>query len=69
MKVFLKISVKGLRGYFTKYDCSSADLNPIGSFSKKDLKQFLLWAESELKISSLGKILNAIPTAELKPLD
>ena len=23
-----------LRGYFTKYDCSSADLNPIGIISK-----------------------------------
>ena len=23
-----------LRGYLTKYDCSSADLNPIGSISK-----------------------------------
>ena len=23
-----------LRGYFTKYDCSSADLNPIGGVSK-----------------------------------
>ena len=23
-----------LRGYMTKYDCSSGDLNPIGSFNK-----------------------------------
>ncbi len=23
---------EGLRGYLTKYDCSSADLNPIGAF-------------------------------------
>lgn len=23
---------EGLRGYFTKYDCSSADINPIGNF-------------------------------------
>ena len=23
---------EGLRGYLTKYDCSSADLNPIGGF-------------------------------------
>ena len=29
-----------LRGYLTKYDCSSADLNPIGSISKTDLKSF-----------------------------
>lgn len=39
-----------LRGYFTKYDCSSADLNPIGSISKTDLRfdHFLL---IRLKIS------------------
>ena len=31
---------EGLRGYLTKYDCSSADLNPIGSISKTDLRSF-----------------------------
>jgi NAD+ synthase (glutamine-hydrolysing) len=29
---------ESLRGYFTKYDCSSADINPIASFSKLRLK-------------------------------
>lgn len=24
-----------IRGYFKKYDCGSADINPIGSFSHK----------------------------------
>ena len=28
----------------TKYDCSSGDLNPIGSISKQDLKKLLAWA-------------------------
>jgi NAD+ synthase (glutamine-hydrolysing) len=32
-----------LRGYFTKYDCSSADINPIGSFSNKRIREFLTW--------------------------
>jgi NAD+ synthase (glutamine-hydrolysing) len=32
---------ESLRGYFTKYDCSSADINPIGSFSKYRLKEML----------------------------
>lgn len=32
---------EALRGYMTKYDCSSADINPIGGFSKSDLKKFL----------------------------
>lgn len=27
-----------LRGYYTKYDCSSADINLIGSFSKYRLR-------------------------------
>lgn len=30
---------ESLRGYFTKYDCSSADLNPIGSICKNDLRR------------------------------
>ena len=31
---------EALRGYMTKYDCSSADINPIGSISKTDLRCF-----------------------------
>ena len=31
---------ESLRGYMTKYDCSSADINPIGGISKKDLRSF-----------------------------
>ena len=30
---------EALRGYFTKYDCSSADINPIGGLDKSDLKR------------------------------
>jgi len=29
---------EGLRGYLTKYDCSAADINPIGGINKSDLK-------------------------------
>lgn len=36
---------EALRGYMTKYDCSSADINPIGGFSKSDLKKFLILAK------------------------
>ena len=38
---------EGLRGYMTKYDCSSADLNPIGSISKLDLKRLMKWAATK----------------------
>lgn len=30
---------EALRGYLTKYDCSSADVNPIGGISKADLRR------------------------------
>jgi len=58
---------EALRGYLTKYDCSSADLNPIGSISKVDLKRFLLWASDHLGYPSLKDIVAAPPTAELRP--
>ena len=58
-----------LRGYFTKYDCSSADLNPIGSISKKDLRSFILYCSDVFKLTSLKSIYDAPPTAELIPLD
>ena len=30
----------------TKYDCSSADINPIGGISKADLRSFLRWGRN-----------------------
>ncbi|KAL8196297.1 hypothetical protein R6Q57_025297 [Mikania cordata] len=59
---------EGLRGYLTKYDCSSADINPIGSISKQDLRIFLRWASVHLGFSSLAEIEAAPPTAELEPI-
>jgi NAD+ synthase (glutamine-hydrolysing) len=58
---------EALRGYLTKYDCSAADLNPIGSVSKVDLKQFLEWAAGSLGYQALVDVRNAEPTAELEP--
>lgn len=34
---------EALRGFFTKYDAGSADLNPIGSFAKTELRKFMKW--------------------------
>ncbi|OZJ05110.1 Glutamine-dependent NAD(+) synthetase [Bifiguratus adelaidae] len=59
---------ESLRGYLTKYDCSSADVNPIGGISKTDLKRFIAWAEKEFDMPILNKFLNAVPTAELEPI-
>ena len=59
---------EGLRGYMTKYDCSSADLNPIGAISKGDLKKLLLWASKRYSWDILAEVAGAPPTAELRPL-
>lgn len=57
-----------LRGYLTKYDCSSADVNPIGGISKTDLKGFIKYASEEYDMPILDEFLNATPTAELEPI-
>ncbi|XP_053545206.1 glutamine-dependent NAD(+) synthetase [Bombina bombina] len=59
---------ESLRGYLTKYDCSSADINPIGGISKTDLKGFIHYAIDNFQLRSLTSILSAPPTAELEPL-
>uniref|UniRef100_A0A1I7S618 Glutamine-dependent NAD(+) synthetase n=1 Tax=Bursaphelenchus xylophilus TaxID=6326 RepID=A0A1I7S618_BURXY len=60
---------ESLVGYVTKYDCSSGDLNPIGSICKKDLRSFLKYVYEEYKWEGLEAIMNAVPTAELRPLE
>jgi NAD+ synthase (glutamine-hydrolysing) len=61
---------EALRGHLTKYDCSSADLNPIGAISKIDLKKFLRWAAlpTSLGYPILADVVAAPPTAELEPI-
>ena len=59
---------EALRGYMTKYDCSSADINPIGGISKVDLKRFLQWAAQEKGYNTLAEVVTAPPTAELEPI-
>ena len=59
---------EALRGYMTKYDCSSADLNPIGGICKGDLKKMLIYLSDELDCISLREIAEALPTAELRPI-
>ena len=56
---------EGLRGYMTKYDCSSADLNPIGSISKVDLHNMLLYASKCYNIPMLYEIATAPPTVSI----
>ncbi|GAB1607783.1 glutamine-dependent NAD(+) synthetase-like isoform X1 [Argonauta hians] len=58
-----------LRGYMTKYDCSSADINPIGGISKTDLKKFVAYYMCHNRFFTLQTIAEAPATAELEPLD
>ncbi|XP_063240661.1 glutamine-dependent NAD(+) synthetase isoform X2 [Bacillus rossius redtenbacheri] len=59
---------EALRGYLTKYDCSSADVNPIGGVSKTDLRRFLAYARAKYDLPVLDDVVAAPPTAELEPL-
>lgn len=60
---------EALVGYLTKYDCSSADLNPIGSISKTDLKRFVAFSKTiiggDQAEAILERIITATPSAEL----
>lgn len=56
---------EALRGYYTKYDCSAADINPIGGINKRDLKNFLEWAGKNKGIAVLQRVADAKPSAEL----
>eukprot|EP01031_Cornospumella_fuschlensis_P033793 gene33793-40892_t len=59
---------EALRGYMTKYDCSSADINPIGGMCKGDLKKMLGYVATTYNLPVLNEIAAAPPTAELRPI-
>ncbi|XP_019510209.1 PREDICTED: glutamine-dependent NAD(+) synthetase [Hipposideros armiger] len=59
---------ESLLGYLTKYDCSSADINPIGGISKTDLRAFIQYCIERFQLPALQHILAAPATAELEPL-
>eukprot|EP00658_Telonema_sp_P-2_P060954 TRINITY_DN49725_c0_g1_i1.p1 TRINITY_DN49725_c0_g1~~TRINITY_DN49725_c0_g1_i1.p1 ORF type:complete len:126 (-),score=46.14 TRINITY_DN49725_c0_g1_i1:108-485(-) len=50
---------ESLCGYFTKYDSSSADINPIGALSRTMVKSFLRWAGKERGMPTLLEIVAA----------
>lgn len=53
-------------GYLAKYDNSSADINPIGSFSKNDVRKVMIWLRDYFGNSPIiDPILEAVPSAEL----
>ena len=54
-------------GYFTKYDCSSGDINLIGSVSKKNIYKIFKQMYEKYKDPSIKAIWDAKPSAELRP--
>lgn len=58
---------EGLRGYLTKYDCSAADINPIGGINKHDIIAFLNHFSSKTGLPIFAEVACAKPTAELRP--
>eukprot|EP00397_Hematodinium_sp_SG-2012_P012107 GEMP01012268.1.p1 GENE.GEMP01012268.1~~GEMP01012268.1.p1 ORF type:complete len:749 (-),score=146.15 GEMP01012268.1:787-3033(-) len=56
---------EALRGYYTKYDCSAADINPIGGIRKSDLRDFLLYSAKTYNLPILQAVAEAVPSAEL----
>jgi NAD+ synthase (glutamine-hydrolysing) len=61
---------EALIGYLTKYDCSSGDLNLIGSIHKVDIQKMLLYlVKLYPDLTALKDIAQATPTAELTPAE
>ena len=60
---------EALRGYYTKYDCSAGDLNPIGGINKIELKRFLNHFSQCSGFNIFDEISNAASICELKPID
>lgn len=55
-------------GYVTKYDCSSGDINPIGTLNKVQILELLRWFYEELGWPVIKDIIDAKPSAELIPI-
>lgn len=49
------LSPCSLLGYLTKYDCSSADINPIGGVSKTDLRAFVQFCIGRFQLPALQR--------------
>ena len=52
----------------TKYDCSAADINPIGGINKSDIVSFLNHFTTVTNLPIFAEVAAAKPTAELRPM-
>ena len=55
------------RGYNDRYDCSAADINPIGSADKALVREALRWCADELGAPVLLEVAEATPLSETEP--
>ena len=53
-------------GYYSKFDCSSADLNPIASLTKLDIRSVLTYLSEKKGMRCWKAVLVQAPTAELR---
>ncbi|CXI35247.1 glutamine-dependent NAD(+) synthetase, putative [Plasmodium berghei] len=62
---------ESIMGYFTKYDCSSGDIDIIGNVSKILIKETMCYIANSpvFDLQILNKINSYFPSAELKPLE
>lgn len=57
-----------LRGYYTKYDNSSGDLDLVGSLNKQDIWALMNFGyKNYINFEILKKIADVPPTAQLTP--
>lgn len=56
-----RVLSRSLLGYLTKYDCSSADINPIGGISKTDLRVFVQFCVDRFQLPALQRWVPACP--------
>jgi NAD+ synthase (glutamine-hydrolysing) len=47
------------------FSCSSADLNPLGAISKRDLKSFISWAAKNFDMPILEEFIHATRTKSI----
>ncbi|UYZ57496.1 NAD(+) synthase [Hymenobacter latericus] len=56
-------------GYCTMDGDTAGSISPIAGVDKAFVKQWLVWAETELGYAGLHRVNNLAPTAELRPLE
>lgn len=59
---------EGLRGYYTKYDTSSADINPIGGINRSDMNDFLRYFAYKMDMQIFQQVADDKPVSDMRPV-